>query len=87
MARRLGGTDEQIAALARGDLSGFPDDWRSAFRYAELMTPTPGKVASDVFDDLAQHWSEAQVVEITSVIALFNFFNRFANALDIPPTK
>ena len=31
--------------------------------------------------------SEPQVVEITAVIGLFNYFNRFANALDIPPTR
>ena len=51
------------------------------------MTPTPGVVPPDVYAALEQHWSPAQVIEITAVIGLFNFFNRFANALDIPPTK
>jgi alkylhydroperoxidase family enzyme len=51
------------------------------------MTPTPGKVPSDVYATLERHWSPSQIVEITSVICIFNFFNRFANALEIPVTK
>lgn len=55
-------------------------------RFADAMTPTPGIVAQPVYDDLASHWSPAQIVEITAVIAMFNFFNRFAHALAIPVT-
>jgi alkylhydroperoxidase family enzyme len=51
------------------------------------MTPTPGKVSARDYEALERHWSPAQIVEITSVICIFNFFNRFANALDIPPTR
>ncbi len=51
------------------------------------MTPTPGVISPSAFGALARHWSPAQIVEITSVICMFNFFNRFANALDIPVTK
>ena len=65
----------------------FDEPWRSAFRYADAMTPTPGVVPPETYGDLQQHWSPAQIVEITSVIGIFNLFNRFANALEIPPTK
>jgi len=51
------------------------------------MTPTPGVVPPDIYTALEAHWSPAQIVEITAVIGLFNFFNRFANALDIPVTR
>jgi alkylhydroperoxidase family enzyme len=51
------------------------------------MTPTPGVVAPEIYSALERHWSAAQIVEITAVICLFNFFNRFANALDIPVTR
>ena len=51
------------------------------------MTPTPGRVSPEIFATLERQWSPAQIVEITSVICLFNFFNRFANALEIPPTR
>ena len=87
MSRRLGGTDAQLDAVAIADYAVFEAPWRSAMHYADAMTPTPGIVSDAVFGELATHWSPAQIVEITSVIALFNFFNRFAHALAIPVTK
>jgi alkylhydroperoxidase family enzyme len=73
--------------VARASYDVFDEAWRSAFRYADVMTPTPGRISAEDFAALEQHWSPAQIVEITSVICMFNFFNRFANALDIPPTR
>lgn len=73
--------------MARAKYEPFDEEWRSAFRYADAMTPTPGAVPPQIYDALERHWSPAQIVEITAVICLFNFFNRFANALDIPPTR
>jgi alkylhydroperoxidase family enzyme len=87
LSRRLGGTEKQLDAVARGEYDVFEESWRSAMRYADMMTPTPGIVSDDVYADLASHWTPAQVVEITAVIALFNFFNRFAHALEVPITK
>ncbi len=87
MARRLGATDEQFAALARGDFSGFAAGWQAALRYAEEVTPARGQASRETFEALASHWNAVQIVEITAVICIFNFFNRFAIALDIPPTK
>jgi alkylhydroperoxidase family enzyme len=52
-----------------------------------MLTPTPGIVSDDVYDDLAKHWTPAQIIEITAVICMFAFFNRFAHALDIPITR
>ncbi len=51
------------------------------------MTPTRGHVTDAHFAELAAHWTAAQIVEITAVIALFNYFNRFADALAIPVTR
>jgi alkylhydroperoxidase family enzyme len=87
LARRLGASDAQLHAVARAIYETFDPSWRSALRYADAVTPTPGTVPDDVFDDLARHWSPAQIIEITAVICLFNFFNRFAHALDIPVTR
>ena len=87
MARRLGATPEQIAALARADLTGFEDSWAAALRAAETMTSDRGEIPSALYADLERHWSTSDIVEIVAVICLFNYFNRFAIALDIPPTK
>ena len=73
--------------MAHASYGVFDDAWHSAFTYADVMTPTPGKVSAEDYAALERHWSPAQIVEITSVICIFNFFNRFANALEIPVTK
>jgi alkylhydroperoxidase family enzyme len=87
LARRLGATPEQIAALARADLSGFEESWAVALRAAETMTSDRGEIPPAAYANLEGHWSAGEIIEIVAVISLFNYFNRFAIALDIPPTK
>ena len=87
MARRLGATAEQIDALARADLGAFEDSWAVALRAAETMTSDRGEIPPALYADLERHWNAGEIIEIVAVISLFNYFNRFAIALDIPPTK
>ena len=68
-------------------MSGFDPAWRAALAYAEAITPTRGQAGDTLFAELQGHWSEPQIVEITAVIGLFNYFNRFAIALRIPITR
>jgi alkylhydroperoxidase family enzyme len=87
LARRLGASDEQVADLARGDVSRFEPAWAAALAYAAHMTPTGATVNGDAYAALAAHWQAPQIVEITAVAALFNYFNRFAIALEVPVTR
>ncbi len=56
-------------------------------RLAERMTG--GALAMDDALDagLRRHFDEGQIVELTAVIGLFNYFNRFNNALEMEPTR
>ena len=83
----MGATEQAIAALERGDLAALNESDAAAIRYAEMATPTGSIVDDVVYEGLARHWAPEQVVEITAVIALFNYFNRFAEALHIPVTR
>jgi alkylhydroperoxidase family enzyme len=87
LARRLGASTEQIEAMAHGDLTIFDESWRAALRVAETMTSNRGQIPTDVYSTLASHWDSGQIIEIVAVVGLFNYFNRFAIGLDIPPTK
>jgi alkylhydroperoxidase family enzyme len=87
LARRLGASDEQIADLARGDVSRFEPARAAALAYAAHMTPTGATVSGDAYAALAAYWQPPQIVEITAVAALFNYFNRFAIALEVPVTR
>jgi alkylhydroperoxidase family enzyme len=87
LARRLGATDAELAAVTSGVLDGFGPAWRSALIAADDMTRGMGRISEDAFHALATHWSPEQIVEIVAVVGLFNYFHRFANALHIPPTR
>ena len=51
------------------------------------MTSDRGEIPPALYSELERHWSAGEIIEIIGVISLFNYFNRFAVALDIPPTK
>lgn len=87
MARRKGATDAQILAADCGNCAAFEPAWSVAVQVADAMTASGGQVSPALYEELARFWTPAQIVEITMVIAAFNMFNRFANALEIPPTR
>ena len=51
--------------------------------YASGISATPVDVSDELFAALREHFDEAQLVELTSVIALENFRGRFNLALGI----
>ncbi len=67
--------------------SRFEPAWRAALLFADAMTRESTAVEDGVYGALAEHWDEGQVVEIAQVIGLFNYFNRFNNALEVQVTK
>ena len=78
---------EQIAAMASGDLTSFDPPWAVAIEVADIMTTDRGHIPPETYAKLEGHWNAHQIIEIVAVIGLFNYFNRFAIGLDIPPTK
>ena len=50
---------------------------RVALEVAEAMTETPQQVTDDLFHRLQEHYSDAEIVEMSAVIALENFRSRF----------
>lgn len=87
LARRFGVTQEQIDALCDKGEAEFTPAEGAAIRFAEEMTFDPAKVPDETFGELRKHWDERQIVEITAVAGLFNYFNRFNNALETDLTK
>lgn len=88
MARRHGWTDDQLAHLADADRrSDFSDKEKVALRYAERMTKESNNVDDALWSELRKHFDEGEIVELAAAIGLFNYFNRFNNALRMEPTK
>jgi len=90
LARQLGVSEELLDALYHIDQHRhlFTERELVALRYAEIVTTSGQDVDENLWDDLQVYFDDGEIVEITTVIGLFNFFNRFADALQIdPPAK
>lgn len=77
-----------VAALERGDLASAPvtPSERALLAFAGKLTLT-----SDQIDDADVQllreagWTDPQIAEAVYVVAMFNLFNRVANAFGLPP--
>ena len=87
LARQLGVSEALLDALYHIDVNRhlFTAPELAALRFAEIMTTSARDVDENVWDDLQAHFDDGQLVELATVIGLFNFFNRFADALQILP--
>jgi uncharacterized peroxidase-related enzyme len=88
LAKSLGWSDDQLSHLAdwsrRDD---FTPAEKAALRLAETVTRDAHAVTDEQFAELRSFYSEGEIVELLCAIGLFNYFNRFNNALKMEPTK
>lgn len=88
MARRLGWSEDQINNLHHFEgRSDFTDKEKAALRLAERMTSDSHSIDDALFAELRKHFDEGEVIELLAAIGLFNYFNRFNDALQMEPTK
>jgi uncharacterized peroxidase-related enzyme len=88
LARNLGWTDDQLMHLAEWPRrSDFSPAEKAALRLAETVTRDAHAVSDEQFAELRGHYSEGEIVELLCAIGLFNYFNRFNDALLMEPTK
>lgn len=75
----------ELLALG-GELSGaFPPATVACLDFARAVTLDPRAVSDEQVAELREHFSNEAVLEITLVISMKNFWNRFATSLRIPP--
>src|SRR6266705_6156426 len=89
LAKQLGVTEELLDALYHIDTHRhlFTARELAALRFAEIMTTSARDVDEALWDELQAYFDDGELVEIATVIGLFNFFNRFADALQILPPQ
>ena len=84
ISRVWGLSDEELLALpSYGTSALFSDIDKLVLDYAVGMSRTPAKVPDELFAQMRKHFDDAQMVEITHVIALENMRGRFNLALGI----
>ena len=88
LARKLGWTDDQLAHLAEWPArSDFTPAEKAALRLAETVTRDAHTLGDEQFAELRGYYSEGEIVELLCAIGLFNYFNRFNDALRMQPTR
>ena len=76
--------EAKLAAVTRWrDSPLFTEPERLALDYAERVTITGQSVDDAFFARLRQHYSEAQIVELTAAIAFENFRSKFNPSLGV----
>ncbi|HTM48035.1 MAG TPA: carboxymuconolactone decarboxylase family protein [Bryobacteraceae bacterium] len=85
IGRKAGISEDDLAALRTEQEGPFSVAERAAIQYARELTRTAD--AGDSRAALAEHFSPEQVVEITLIVAMANFTNRFNNGLELKPEK
>ena len=81
--RKAGLTEDELHSIESGQDEGFNPADRAAIRYARELTRTARAAAAR--EEMFQHFTHEQIVEITLVTAMANFTNRFNNGLEILP--
>jgi alkylhydroperoxidase family enzyme len=78
-----GGLEKVAEVLNWRDSKLFSPAERTALEYAERITYTDRQVDDALFAELKKHFTEAQIVELTAVIALENFRSKFNPTLGV----
>jgi uncharacterized peroxidase-related enzyme len=88
LARNLGWSDDQLDNLASWQSrEDFTAAEKAAIRLAETVTRDANSLSDEQFAELQSFYFDGEIVELLCSIGLFNYFNRFNNALQMEPTK
>ncbi len=81
-AERVGIAADKENALWEYETSPlFSAAERAALKVAQCAAQVPNAVSDADFAELKKHYTEAQIVDIVAVIALFGFLNRFNDTM------
>jgi len=59
----------------------FTDAEKAALKYAHAAASIPNAVDDEIAAELQKHWEDNDIVEITAVIALFGYLNRWNDSM------
>lgn len=79
--KQFGLTDEELA-----DIDGTADEREKiALEFARATTKEAYKIDPDVIKRVKEHFNDEELVELTAATSLFNYINRFNDALGVLP--
>ncbi len=91
MARQKGANEELLDAVQdRGggaSIERLEPGWRTALAYADVVHHSGHDVTDELYARLSAAWDPGEIVEITLVIGMTEYFNRFNDSLRVEPTQ
>lgn len=79
--KSFGLTDQELNAIEQS----FSNREKLALEYAQNSTEHAYNIDPDLLKRVREEFSDEEIVELTSVVGLFNFINRFNDALGVLP--
>ena len=81
-AKRYGAAEDQLTHIWEYKMHpAFSDAERAALDFAIASSSIPNAVDDLIADNLHKYWSDGDIVEITGVVALFGFLNRWNDSM------
>jgi uncharacterized peroxidase-related enzyme len=81
-AERYGASDARVAEIWNYAQSAlYTPAEKAAFAFAQAASTIPNAVDENVCAELKRHWSDADIVEILGIVALFGFLNRWNDSM------
>jgi len=79
--KSFGLSDEEIMRIDHAE----DEVEKLVLAYAEASTEHAYKIKDSIKNKLKENFTDEQIVELTATVGLFNFINRFNDALDVLP--
>ena len=81
-SERFGASEERLGAVYDfEDSPHFSDAEKAALAFAHAAASVPNMVTEEIGLRLKSHWPDEAVVEITAVVALFGYLNRWNDSM------
>ena len=81
-SQRFGADEDRLKdAWNYENSDNFTDAEKAALKYAHAAASIPNAVEDEIAAELHKHWEDDDIVEITAVIALFGYLNRWNDSM------
>lgn len=81
IARGIGMSEDPISMLQ--DTENLKPEYARAIEYLNAMFEDSNRIPESIFDNLREHFTEGEIVELTFLIGYINMLNWFNNALQV----
>src|SRR5680860_475771 len=61
--------------------SAFTNAEKAALDFAFASSTVPNSVSDEIAENMREHWDDGDIVEITGVVALFGYLNRWNDSM------